>query len=448
MNFSKTLICVGLFSFLLSACKSVEKENKNNTTGFVTVNNTGFEIDGKPYHYLGTNLWYGLNLGAKPPGGAPSGNRERLIRELDRLKDLGVTNLRIMGSSEGPFTEPNRMLPSLQPKPRLYNNDVLQGLDFLLDEMKNRQMYAVVCMNNFQNWSGGIAQYLVWAGVADSIPYPPPHPGGDWQKFQDFTAQFYANEKAVEFYNRHLEFIVNRENTISGIAYKNDPTIMAWELINEPVGIKNTEAFLKWIDNTAGLIKKLDPKHLVTTGSEGKRSSLTSGNNLAKYHSSKNIDYATINMWVQNLNIDDPLKTDSSYDVAMKNAVDYLEDQEKTAKQINKPLVLEAFGISRDLNNHDAKSAVTVRDKYYAALLEEVYQRANRDSSVVAGCNFWAWGGEGRPRQPKDIWILGDEFIGDAPSEPQGCYSVYDTDLSTQAVIKDYAIKLSSIERK
>ena len=49
-------------------------------------------------------------------------------------------------------------------------------------------MVAVMCMNDFWNWSGGMGQYLVWAGAADSIPYPPPAPGGDWSKYQEFTA--------------------------------------------------------------------------------------------------------------------------------------------------------------------------------------------------------------------------------------------------------------------
>jgi isoleucyl-tRNA synthetase len=42
-----------------------------------------FTLDGKPYYFVGTNFWYGANLGM--PGEA--GDRDRLIRELDLLKD-------------------------------------------------------------------------------------------------------------------------------------------------------------------------------------------------------------------------------------------------------------------------------------------------------------------------------------------------------------------------
>ncbi len=437
MKIHNYLIIFLLLGFLHS-CKPIEPKT---LTDFVTVKNTGFEINGKPYHYLGTNFWYGLNLGSKGAGG----NRDRLLRELDRLQALGVTNLRIMAGSEGPDTEPYRMVPAMQTGPGVYNQEVLDGLDFLLDEMKKRDMKAIMCLNNFWNWSGGMGQYIVWSGATDSIPYPPPNPGGSWDTYQKFAAQFYSNKKAVELFNKHIEFIVSRKNSYSNVDYKNDPTIMAWELGNEPRGIDNVDTFLKWVDETAGLIKKFDPNHLVTTGSEGKTSTTYSGTDLAKDHASKNIDYATIHIWVQNWGIYDPAKADSTYEPSVKYAYDYLHDQEQIAKKINKPVVLEEFGISRDLNNHDPASPTTIRNKYYTSIFEEVYNRAKIDSSVVAGCNFWAWAGEGRPRVPEGFWKPNDQFIGDPPHESQGWYSVYDTDTTTNEIIKNYATKMNSI---
>jgi mannan endo-1,4-beta-mannosidase len=290
----------------LTACK----EN------FVKVEKTTFTIGEKPYYFMGTNFWYGFNLGSKGPGG----DRERLLRELDRLKALGVNNLRIMGGSEGPDTEPFRMLPSLQPAPGQYNDEVLDGLDFLLAEMKKRDMYAVVCLNNFWNWSGGMGQYVVWSGVADSIPHPPPAPNGDWDTYQKFAASFYSNTKAVELFNNHIRFIVSRENPYTGTRYSADPTIMAWELANEPRGIDNIEAYRQWIDSTANFIKSLDTNHLVTTGSEGNTSSRFAGTNLATDHSSPAIDYTTAHIWVQNWGVYLPEKADSTLGLSIEYA--------------------------------------------------------------------------------------------------------------------------------
>ncbi|MEQ9374926.1 MAG: cellulase family glycosylhydrolase [Imperialibacter sp.] len=411
---------------------------------FVKVNEGTFTVGEKPYYFMGTNFWYGLNLGSKGPGG----DRDRLVRELDRLQALGITNLRIMGGSEGPDDEPFRMLPSLQPSPGVYNEEVLDGLDFLLDEMGKRHMYAVVCLNNFWNWSGGFGQYVVWSGEADTIPYPPPAANGDWNVYQSFAASFYTNDKAVELFNNHISFIVNRKNTYSGKAYKDDPVIMAWELANEPRGVNNIEAYRQWMDSTASYIKSLDINHLVTTGSEGNTSNVYAGTNLALDHTSPAIDYTTMHIWVQNWGVYDPQKADSTLAVSIAYAKNYMAEHAAMAKTLGKPIVLEEFGISRDLNNHDPTAPVSVRDVYYKAVFDEIYRLADQDSSVVAGVNFWAWGGEGRPTANEGLWHVGDDFIGDPPHEFQGWYSVYDHDASTQTIISDYAKKMSSIIKK
>lgn len=439
-----------LFCFILvfasvigCGSKTESSSGTGSDSNFVKVKGTQFEINGEPYFFVGTNFWYGMNLGSKGAGG----DRERLIRELDALKEMGVTNLRVVAGSEGPDSEPYRMVPAMQTKPGEYNMEVVEGLDFLLDEMKKRDMRAVMCLANFWNWSGGMGQYIVWSGAADSIPYPPPHPGGDWGTYQKFTGEFYLNEKAVNMLNDHIRFVVSRTNSISGVPYKEDPTIMAWELANEPRGIAHVDAYRKWISSSAALIKQLDPHHLVTTGSEGTTSSDFSGTDPEPDHLDANIDYQTVHVWVQNWSIYDPQKADATFQPAVDYMVNYIKKHEEVSRKINKPMVLEEFGISRDLNDHHPDSPVSVRDKYYEKVFETIYQCASAENTVVAGVNFWAWGGEGRPRVPEGIWKAGDDFIGDPPHETQGWYSVYEKDSTTIGVIRKYAEQMNAIRK-
>lgn len=119
---------------------------------YVQTNGSSFQTsDGKDYTFIGANYWYGANLGSTGPGG----DRKRLLRELDELAEMGVTNLRVMASSEGPNTEPYRIVPAMQYEPGKYDKQVLDGLDFLLHEMAKRDMKAVMCLSNFWAWSGG-----------------------------------------------------------------------------------------------------------------------------------------------------------------------------------------------------------------------------------------------------------------------------------------------------
>lgn len=406
-------------------------------SSFVTTNGQSFQLDGSTYCFLGTNFWYGMNLGAE----GKIGDRERLLRELDHLQRLGIKNLRIMGASEGPDNQPWRMLPALQNAPHVYNEGILKGLDFLLWEMGKRQMKAVICLNNFWPWSGGMAQYVAWE-TGDSIPYPPPAKGGDWVKYQLFTSTFYSNRGAQENFRAFIQHLIGRKNSYSGKAYRKDPTIMAWQLANEPRGILFPRKYRDWITETAAFIKDLDPNHMISIGSEGWTPSRFAGNHFKKDHRIPNIDYATLHIWVQNWGWYDPANAEASYPKAIKKAKKYLRKHLRHAEALGIPVVLEEFGISRDLDDHHPKASTQIRDSYYEEMFEEVYQQAQKGR--IAGCNFWAWGGEGRPRQPKAIWQTGDDFIGDPPHEYQGWYSVYDTDSSTLKILRMYAEKIAT----
>src|SRR5690606_38952661 len=102
-------------------------------------------------------------------------------------------------------------------------------------------------------------------------------------------ARFYSDKTAQKWFENHIQKVVTRVNSVTKIPYKKDPTIMAWQLANEPEGSNNIEAYRKWIDDTAGFIKKLDPKHLVSIGSEGNTPSPENGTNFEIDHQSKNI---------------------------------------------------------------------------------------------------------------------------------------------------------------
>ena len=422
---------------LIGGILVVKNDHKVND-GFVSVDGKRFFLNDKPYYFLGTNLWYGMNLGSK----GESGDRQRLINELDFLSNIGVKNLRVMASSEGPDSEKWRIVPSLQSAPGKYNTDLLDGLDFLLFEMGKRDMKAIMCLNNFWHWSGGMAQYVSWENNT-TIPYPPIEGEGDWQKYQEYASSFYSNKGATEYYYNHIRFIVLRENTYTGKLYRDDPTIMSWQLGNEPRGINNREDFLDWIEFSAQLIKEIDPNHLVTVGSEGSTAHPSSGNNFAKDHESEYIDYTTIHIWIQNWGWFNP--TDKqSLSTSIDRVQTYINEHEKLAIKLNKPVVLEEFGISRDYNNYSSNSSVSLRDKYFNKVFD-IISLKTKNGSPLAGSNFWAWGGFGRPRKPKSIWKKHDQFIGDPPHEFQGWYSIYNSDLSTIKIIKNFASKFNNM---
>jgi mannan endo-1,4-beta-mannosidase len=391
---------------------------------FVKAEKGEFTLDGKRHKFVGANFWQGMNLGVDGPGG----NRARLLRELDRLRSLGVTNLRVMASSEGPNTEPYRMVPALMLSPGVYDEKVLDGLDFLLAEMGKRGLRAVMVLNNFWQWSGGMAQYVSWHEKTP-IPYP-----GDYDVFINYSAKFYSYPECQKWFRDHIAMIVNRVNPYTGTAYKDDPAVFSWELGNEPRRYP-----VGWIGETAAYIKSLDRNHMVTTGSEGEPPGEPTQNFIAT-HKSPAIDYVTIHIWPQNWDWFDPKKP-STYGSAEEKCVAYFHKLDRDAVSLRKPLVLEEFGLARDFaplgDNLNPLSPTATRDLFYTALYREVLA-SMRGGGAAAGDNFWAWGGEGRP---------GAGWVGDPPHEPAGWYSVYDSDYSTICIVLAHVREMDQVFR-
>lgn len=399
---------------------------------FIKTDGLKFIRDGQNYTFVGANFWYGMNLGAH--------DRDRLVRELDRLQSMGVTNLRILAATEGPDDQPWRIAPALQKSPGVYDSDLLSGLDFLLAEMKKRNLTAVVMLGNYWQWSGGFAQYLEWAGQGP-IPYPKVTFFDSnwfktkisylsWLKFFNYLKHFYKNKIAQEYYRDFLKTVITR--------YVDDPTIMAWELANEPIGYGAKKEYDKWIRETAVFIKSLDKNHLVTTGSVGNGFPF-SGIDHYKNHVHPEIDYATVHIWVQNRGWYDPMKPEKTYPKSTKKMRAILDEHRALAAKLNKPLVLEEFGISRDENEYAPGTETKMRDQYFSEVFGQVLQ-SQESQTPIAGVNFWAWGGEAVPQHK--IWQQGDPFTGDPPHEAQGWYSVYATDASTIKLVKQLSESL------
>lgn len=394
---------------------------------FVSVVGGQFFRHGAPYYYVGANFWAATILASDGQGG----DRERLGRELDRLQGLGVDNLRILVGADAGSKNVTSLTPCLQERGGMVNDTLLRGLDYLLAELERRDMVAVLYLTNSWDWSGGFGYYLRETGHGDS----PDANGDGYNAYCAYASQFYADSAAVALYHDHVRRIVSRRNTVTGRLYRDEPAIMSWQLCNEPRPFQRErfEDMLRWSHATAALIKSIDPNHLVSTGSEGIIGCLYDAGVCELMHADAQIDYLTVHIWPVNWGWASRDRLHEALPNVFLKATEYMADNIRVAEAIGKPLVVEEFGYSRDNNLYSPDAYTTSRDAFYSFVFSQVEQ-SKAEGGLVAGCNFWAWAGEGRASGER--WQDGDDILGDPPHEPQGWYSVFDTDDSTLRLIR------------
>ena len=415
---------------IITGCSN-KKTSEESKEPLITQQGVQLIKNGKPYHYIGTNMWYASVLGSTGEGG----DRERLCRELDYLKSIGVTNLRILSGPDAGSDLANPAKPYLQSAPGVLNDTILRGLDFVIAELEKRDMDAVIYLNNAWDWSGGYGFYLKECGYGDS---PNTNVPGGYSEYVNYCANFSREPKAIEMYYNYIKAIVSRKNSITGRSYKDEPAIMAWQLCNEPrpFSKENKAAFAQWISGAAALIKSIDPNHLVSTGSEGYIGCEVDMELCREIHADKNIDYLTIHIWPVNWGWAPRSNPDSGIDNACIESGKYIAEHIELARQLGKPLVIEEFGYSRKDNLSGTGIPTDSRDIFYRYIFGQVKESAT-GGGVLAGCNFWGWSGSGRPRDL--VWQPGDDYLCDPPHEPQGWYSVFDCDTTTINIIKEYS---------
>ncbi|PWN36598.1 glycoside hydrolase [Meira miltonrushii] len=445
---------------------------------FIRVSELGFkDSHDKPFFIQGINYWSCMNLAAEAEMG---GNLTRLQVELDRLKEVGVNVIRIMAATEGASAkQPFRVYPVMQPSPGQWDERMFVALDRCIAEAGKRNIRVLMVMGNTWQWTGGIAQYVSWANDDLQIPYPrswdmkaapqrddgyagwgnwtdaeAPSQGGD--DFMSFQARFYEDTKAQELYENHLLKVLNRTNSITGRAYVHDPTILAWEPLNEPqtadaagkkiAGTSEDDPMIAWHHKVSSLIKSKAPHQLSTTGSEAKQSEAL----FKSLHAHHSIDFCCAHIWAEIWGYYDMLDGSSnSLQKAKHFASKYLDKVRSWSNDISKPIILEEFGMARDnWKNKDSaytystKASTTHRDAYFSHLFEIVFSSFQQRTGF-AGLMPWSYGGlfDTETQQYNSFDMV---LAGDPPQEPPGWFSVLYND-STMGLMSKWHEQVVSL---
>ena len=271
--------------------------------GFVYTEGKQFMLDGRPFYFSGANVYDFFTYGSS------SGDIETQFMDKDRIDEHmrrlylnGIRVIRIWGFSHEDWH-------GFEPQKGVYSEAQFSLFDYVVKSAEANGLKLIIALENYWNDYGGIKDRLKWEGI--DVEGAGTHDQG----------QFFTNASAVQGYKDYVEYFLTRVNHYDGVEYRNDPTILAWELMNEPryqgFGDDLTSDTLRaWVDDMGEFIKSLDSNHLLSTGLEAHGTKYgfggDEGNDFIKIHQSPYIDFASAHPYIReswsNFTLEETLK--------------------------------------------------------------------------------------------------------------------------------------------
>lgn len=329
---------------------------------FVRQRGGRFFVRGKPFRFVGGNVAVMYR----------DEDRARMPETLRQAAQAGIKVVRVWAFGEG---GPNDVRPMTDfedwPRhhyfrlaPGQWNEDAFVHLDKVIAEAAKNNIYVQLCLTNWWRDTGGVTQYLRWAGINDAAD--------DSYKFginNEKAILFYSNPETRRLYREHLEKLATRRNTITGVLYRDDPTIFGWELMNEAQVITGRWAERRaWFTEMSAYLKSLDPNHMVAPGAWGYRSSSERREWLAD-HAIPTIDYCDVHSY--------PRDDHDSFADSPAALKEFIANRAAAAFSIKKALVFGEFGMG--VEGYKGASQV----EWYKAFFE------GNARAGAAGAMFW-----------------------------------------------------------
>eukprot|EP01025_Chloroclados_australasicus_P012264 TRINITY_DN1562_c0_g1_i2.p1 TRINITY_DN1562_c0_g1~~TRINITY_DN1562_c0_g1_i2.p1 ORF type:complete len:656 (-),score=54.72 TRINITY_DN1562_c0_g1_i2:524-2491(-) len=380
------------------------QSNPFTASGYIRAQGPYF-VDAKCEEFIfsGWNSWALMEAGAGDVYALPRDpsfldGEDFLSWLFDTAAGAGMSVGRAFGHGSSPSF-------ALQPSPGVYNEAAFVGLDKVIYEAGQRNIRLVLTMAG--NWKSADSKinYVQWSNTAISAD------------------DFYSDATTRQLFKNHLNVMANRVNTFSGIQYKDDPTIFAWNLMNEPrcacdvfnqgygCSPECADALNNWVGEMSNYLKSVDPNHMITVGEEGfyswnalnrvqynpgnfqdraARAAETgvseesllwakrSGQNFTWDHRFQAIDYAGYHLWLDNWDLV------GRFDFFKL----WIDIHTTDAKILQKPVVLEEFGKIVNVDTDTARK--NTRDPVFEAAYQETINSFNQDRELK-GVMWWEW---------------------------------------------------------
>jgi len=336
---------------------------------FVRAEGTTFVIGAEqPFRFVGANA--AMIHGEKM--------REGMDALLDAMRDDGLSVIRVWAAGEAD-DDGNawRRAYAFRLGPDVWVESSFEHLDQLLISARERNIRVMITLLNRWGDYGGLPQYGRWVGLPTRRKNPLPAE----------LLTLLASEEVRDLYRAHVDRVVSRVNSISGVAYRDDPTIFSWELANElsPQSCEAEEALFDWTRTMARYVRSLDDNHLIGAGHIGYKTTI-SRRSWQRVTELPEIGYADVHAYPHNvLAVTDPDTLGGWLDERANLALNV----------IDKPLVLGEIGFRRN------DEAFSPREQWFAQSLERA------DADGLSGFMIWIYRSWDEREDRQGVWAEG-----------------------------------------
>jgi mannan endo-1,4-beta-mannosidase len=345
-----------------AASPSTAKPRVHAPSDFVSVARGSFWQRGKPFRFGGTNTYY-----------LHQQSHYMIDAALDDAAAMALPVVRAWAFADGVGAS------ALQPEPGVYNSAAFDSLDYAIFKAGQLGLRLVLALTN--NWAdyGGMPQYVKWF-----LNLPDDSTG-------DATNHdlFYSTPAIINAYKAYAHYVTHRYNPYTGLRYNEDPTIMTFELANEPRSRsdKTGARLLHWITEMSAYVKSLAPRQLVAVGDEGFYGdpnnsdypySTFEGDRWKAFIALPAIDYGTFHLYPQSWGENPASKPGTD---PTQWGEQWITDHANDGRAAGKPVVLEEFGLA--INAGTGIADVAARDAGYTAWTGAVASHAG------ASDQFW-----------------------------------------------------------
>ncbi len=219
--------------------------------GFVTRRGRCLVRDGRRLRLVGSSAFHLQEESVREALGW-EGSRDTVRRTFETAARNGVRALRVAAFNERAAYE-----GTVQSAPGVLREEALVALDRVIAQAHARDVLLVMVLSNYWDDYGGLPMYLRWFGLRTDYEH---------------RALAMRDPRVRAALAGYARAIVSRRNTVTGRLYSEEPTILAWELMNEPRGTNlgdRGRTFADFLHTLAVAVKSAGARQLVISGDEG-----------------------------------------------------------------------------------------------------------------------------------------------------------------------------------